>query len=429
MNNFYNKVIIFILILSLFLVSWFQFNHSPEISDMAYVIALGLDVGDTNNIKLSLQFASQGGGSSDSTSSENSSSTASDSIVNTIECSSISSGINLFNSYLSKEINLSHCKVLVISEELASQGISEYIYTLMNNIQFNTDANVIISKNGSEDFLKASKPVLEKMSAKYYEIIPTSSEYTGYTQNITLIDFFSSYLDTASSPVAILGSINNPSTQEEYAKEIVSYNNSNNTSPLDSSEKDSSYIAGETPIDSKKNIENIGLAVFNKDTFVGELNAMQSLCHLIMVNELKSGQIRIPSPFREGEYIDLSIRLAKNTDKKVTLENGTPYIECSIYLTSRILSMDENSENLNKETIKKIEDYTNKYLENNISNYLYKTSKEYNTDIDGFGNYARKYFTFWQDWQDYNWINNYKNAFFKVTVYSNIKSSYLLMES
>lgn len=429
MNSYYSKFIIFVLILSLFLVSWFQFNHSPELSDLAYVIALGLDVGTSNNIKLSLQFASQGGGSSDSTSSENSSSTASDSIVNTIECSSINSGINLFNSYLSKEINLSHCKVLVISEELASKGISEYIYTLMNNIQFNPDANIIISKNDSEDFLKASKPVLEKMSAKYYEIIPTSSEYTGYTQNITLVDFFSSYLDTASSPVAILGSINNPSTQKEYSKEIISYNNSNDTSPLDSADKDSSYIAGETPINSKKNIENIGLAVFNKDKFVGELNAMQSLCHLIIENDLKTGQIRIPSPFREGDYIDLSIRLAKNTNKKVYLENGTPYIECNIHLTSRILSMDETSENLNKENVKKLEDYTNKYLENNISNYLYKTSKEYKTDIDGFGNYARKYFTFWNDWQNYNWLNNYQNAFFKVTVYSNIKSSYLLMES
>ena len=34
---------------------------------------------------------------------------------------SISTGIALFNSYLGKEVNLSHCKVLVISEKLASK--------------------------------------------------------------------------------------------------------------------------------------------------------------------------------------------------------------------------------------------------------------------------------------------------------------------
>ena len=56
-----------------------------------------------------------------------SSSQSSSSLVNTIECSSISTGIALFNSYLGKEVNLSHCKVLVISEELATKGISEYL--------------------------------------------------------------------------------------------------------------------------------------------------------------------------------------------------------------------------------------------------------------------------------------------------------------
>lgn len=59
----------------------------------------------------------------------------------------------------------------------------------MNNIEFRSDANIVVCKNSTEMFLKSSKPSLEQLSARYYESIPTSSEYTGYTANITFGDF------------------------------------------------------------------------------------------------------------------------------------------------------------------------------------------------------------------------------------------------
>ena len=87
------------------------------IDNLAYVVAIGLDVGKDNALKLSLQISVPNGGEGGSSSSSQSSSA----VVNSIECSSISTGIALFNSYLGKEVNLSHCKVVVISEELASK--------------------------------------------------------------------------------------------------------------------------------------------------------------------------------------------------------------------------------------------------------------------------------------------------------------------
>ena len=53
---------------------------------------------------------------------------------------------------------------------------------------------------------------------------------------------------------------------------------------------------------------------------------------------------------------------------------------------------------------------------------LYKTAKEYNCDIDGFGKYAVKYFTTIQDWQAYNWLDNFQNSTFNVNVETTIKS-------
>lgn len=124
------------------------------------------------------------------------SSQSQDSTISTVECGSIDSGISLINSYISKKVNLSHCKAIIISEELAYDGISEYVYTLVNNIEIRPDCNIIISRCKAEDYLNNSKPTLESVSARYYEFILNSSEYTGYTENISLSDFYSDLLST-----------------------------------------------------------------------------------------------------------------------------------------------------------------------------------------------------------------------------------------
>lgn len=200
MNNKVRKVFAILILALLLVISSASYYGIKGIDNLAYVVALGLDKGDNENLKLSLQISVPNSGEGGSGSSSQSSSV----VVDSIDCPSISTGINLFNSYLGKEVNLSHCKVLVISEELASEGISEYLYTLTNSIEFRTDSSIIISKCDAKSYLEYSAPQLDKISARYYEIAPSSSEYTGYTENITLNEFFSAVTDSFSEAAAVL---------------------------------------------------------------------------------------------------------------------------------------------------------------------------------------------------------------------------------
>lgn len=177
------------------------------------------------------------------------------STITTVDCASIDSGIALVNSYISKKINLSHCKAIIISEEIANEGISEYIYTLVNNIEVRPDCNVIITRCNAEDYLNNSTPTLESVSARYYEFILNSSEYTGYTENVSLADFYSDLLSTTTQAHGILGGINNNSTHKNYTN-------------LSLSDKEAVYKADETPIKTKTGIENMGIAVFKGDKLV-----------------------------------------------------------------------------------------------------------------------------------------------------------------
>lgn len=79
--------------------------------------------------------------------------------------------------------------------------------------------------------------------------------------------------------------------------------------------------------------------------------------------------------------------------------------------------------------MKVISDAANKYLESHISEYLYKTSKVFKSDISGIGRYAIRNFWTKNKWNNYNWPNNYQNAFFKVNVDTSVKSGFLLTES
>ena len=134
----------------------------------------------------------------------------------------------------------------------------------------------------------------------------------------------------------------------------------------------------------------------------------------------------IPSPFDEDNGIDLYLTLDDKCSNDVKIINGSPYISCDVKLNARILSANKNSNYFEEENLELIESYANSYIKSQIEAYLYKTSKDYKSDIAVFGNHAVKYFSTWDEWLEYNWLDNYSNSFFNVNVDVNVISSYLI---
>lgn len=249
MNTKFSKPLIYIICIILVVVFTTGFNQGLEVDDLAYTIAIGFDKGTNNNIKLSMQFAKP------VTTSEGGSSDAQPSFIHTVEASSLSSALNLLDSFISKRINLSHCKVIVFSEEFAKNGISKELYTLINNIQLRPDVSMVVCKCTSAEFIKKSKPTLENIVTKYYELAPKSTEYTGYTSNVKIGDFFSNLTCSTIEPYAILGGINTTSQLSD-------------SNSFTNGDKDSDIKAGQTPLSKNSGAENLGLAIFKGDKLV-----------------------------------------------------------------------------------------------------------------------------------------------------------------
>ena len=395
-------IIIFLILSMIFLSGCYDAN---SVETLAYAVAIGIDKVQDNVIKLTIQFAVPRTSDSSSGSSQASSSTVMD-----VNCSSIDEGISLINSYISKKINLSHCKAVVFSEEIAHEGISEYILNLVNNVQMRPDCNLIVCRCDAYQFLSNSIPTLESVPARYYELIFSSSKYTGYTKSVYINSFYERMLNSRCEPIAVLGGVNTASTQDAASS---------------SNSLGDGYKADETPLESKNNVENMGLAVFSGDSLVGELNSIETLCHMLVSNELTNATITIPNPNNYNTSLSLYISLKKPTKNTVKIINDYPYITSNIWICGYILNIDDLIDVTNPDTVQDINDAAVSYLNYYIASYLYKTAKEFHSDIDGFGNNLLIRYPTIDSWKKSDWQKNYKNSFFKVNVDCNIIGSNL----
>lgn len=445
----------FIIILILFVVfitfiAGFSNSYiSRRIEHLAYALVLGIDKGEKAKLKISTQFinvpSSSSGASSDS----------SQIILTSCEANSMFSGLNLLNSYIGKEINLAHCSVVVFSEEIAKEGISSEIYSLINNEEIRSSANIVITNCTAYDYINNSKPNLENLTSKYFDTFDITSKLTGYFSNITLGDFFNNLSESNSDPIAVLGGLNSTARSEEDKSSSNSSgesssssksSNSNNinveASNSNSSSQDveeqekqeietnqNNLVAGKSSIVGGRGTENLGLAIFSGDKYIGELTVWESICHSLITNSIDTCIISVDDPLFENEQLE--IQLSPNKKSKITsnIENDVININVELNLTANIISLNSNINYEDTDTIDKISTATQNRLNDELNKYFDKTARKYNVDIDKYYLSILKYFPYQKNFDDFNYKEKLKNANFNCNTHVNIISSLLITKT
>ena len=442
MLKFYAVVVLTLVFIYAFSASY----TSDSVDNISYVIALAVDENEgEKNLQVTFEFMDT------STFSDEGSSDSKSAIIDTVNASSINSAINLLNAYIGKQVNLSHCKVVVFSDKIAKKGISAEVSELMNNIQVRPSTNIIICKGNALEYIQNSTSQLEKILTKYYDIFPNSSEYTGYTSNIMIGEFYNYLTTKECGNLAILGGLNptispsnssgNPSNESaDGSSSGGSSEQSSTNSSESSSEKSnpkekpdnitslSEMVAGNAPILGERGTENIGLAVMKDGIYLGDLSAIDTLCHTIISGEVNSFLLTINNTEIYEHYLD--IELFENMSPKITveIENNLPRIDIDIKLIGRISGIKDGinySDEPSDLNLDKISRAVEKSIQMYITDYLNKTSTKFKCDIDYFYNHAkRKFFTI-QDWKKYDWSSKYLNSKFNVNVEAKVYYSLL----
>lgn len=402
LKKFFIKIFILILII-IFFISFSYSYKALNIENLAFVVALGIDTSDSKEIKVTFQFVNP-------PSTSEGSNQESKVFQDTIDCNSIPNAINIMNSYLARKIDLSHCRNIVFSEEIAKSGISNFIYTLMNDVQVRPTSNIIVTTCTANEYIKNSKPSLETSITRYYDIFPNSGHYTGYVSNASIGNFYNALVCNSCEPYTILGGVS--SSAEIGSQSTVS--------------SDSDIKSGSSPISGLRSSENIGMAAFKHDKLIGELDAIETVCFHILKNNINSFIISVPSPEDNTSKIDLLVTPKGSTKIKVDIVNDSPYIKIDGAFNAKVYSMDENTSYLNPDVLVSLSNTCNRYLEDVLLSYLYKTSVEFKSDISGIGKYALSNFSTNTEFKNYNWVDNYVNSTFKVTVNTTVDSGFLL---
>ncbi len=350
---------------------------STGIEDFYYIVALGIDKAENGLIRLSVQNAKPTGSSESSTSQSN------EYKIYTVDCESIEIGINILNNYLNKKINLSHCSAIIFSEEVAKEGIKNYINILGNDTEVRPSCSLLVSSNTAYDVLDKVSNSGESFSSRLYEYILNSVDYTGYTINSTFNSFFSKINSSETEALAI------------YTKV------SDNT------------------------VQNSGAAIFKDSIMIGTISPSETIAHLMVTNELDSCMISVENPLHDGDIVDINLEKTTPPIIDVHLINNTPFITIKISVQGSINSSGEEFDYTAPKNIQKIEFAANTFIENLIKEYLYSISKKYNADVTGFGGLLSAKFMTVNEFHKAHWNEIFRDSFFEVSVDTKITSSHL----
>lgn len=378
-NN--SKFIFIILLMPLFLTGCYD---RFELDNLAYVIAIGIDPGENGNVNISYQVAVPV-----KITGEGSESGKDTYTTYTISSPSLSMGNSMLNTLISKEINLSHIKLIVYSEELAKSGLSGHVNVFMSHTEIRPKVTFAICQGSAEKLLNEVSPTLEVSPARYYELLFSSFNYTGFEASSELVDFYTS-----------LQSID----RESF----------------------SMYIKLSDKSGDKKEIESAGLAIFKDSKMIDILEPELIFPHLILTNSLKKTNYAIPDFNDSSKVISMRIDHTGAPYIKVTLDGDIPKIYCNIKLHAHLVSSGSAINFYDSQNKDRLIEELNISIENLISRYFDKTIHEYQSDISGMGRMAKMNFLTWNEFENYNWLSKYKNSIYEIEVDTDVNISQII---
>ena len=385
-----------------------------EVDDYAYVIAIGIDKGEKENLKVTFSFAnpnkiSGGGGESGGGSSG-----GEENLINfTTETSGVFNALNVANDNISKVVNLSHVKLIVFSQAIEKEGISKYVDGFVRDLRVRPVTILAVSEKSPDSYLRKISPKLEVNPEKYINDL-FEKNTTTFLSETTLRDFFV-WENSGSKDIVMsyLGTEGEQRSDEYYeGQNSMSYNiDDNETSEYPKKAENKSVI--------------LGNVFFKGDKMVGTGSNIENLYNLILNG--KASEVSYSVIDENDRLTELSITQTSKPEITVDTSAKNPKAKIYIEIEASIMSMENNDVKENE--YEKLQWLLDADLEKNIRKYLHKTVKDLKVDPIGFGNWAKKNFLTWQKWEEYDWRNKYPNMEYEVSVNARVVRFGLLDKS
>lgn len=397
---------------------------SAEIDDEVYAIAIGVDKGTGQNLKVTVQYpvykggekSGSGGGGGGGEGKEEGQ--VGSTIVSSIEAPSILEALNLFNTSLGRRISLMHSKMLVFSEEVARLGVSRYIAPFTRYRETRRTMRVAVSKSNAEELLMNMKALIGESTQKGIELLFDQYKTNGLFPNSTLSEFYKDLTLSYEQPFAIYSNLNE-------LKGTGQFSQSENSGTTDSPD----FTAGALSRKGGPKVELLGTALFKGDKMTGKLDGYETRFFLMVTGAFERAYMTLNDINAPGNILVFDIRQGRQPETRVTFKNNKPVLGVNLNIEADIISIQSRIKYEKGTAIGGLEQQLKTYFQNGIKKMIEKTQKQLDSDAIGFGRKAAHHFSTVAEFENYKWLDRYKDADVNVNVEVNIRRTGLIYEA
>ena len=287
-----------------------------------------------------------------------------------------------------KRLYWSHAKAIIVSQDVAKEGIVSIIDWISRDIEPRTDMGIFVSREKTAWELLEQQSVTTDIRAFEMEYMLMGNNALSKSVRVDIIEL----VDTISGKGT------------------------------------SSYLPaiGVTLNDGKRTANLSGIAVLKKDKLIGFLNEQDTKFFLFVKNKIQGGLLIVsPDEGHPKDKITLEIFKSK-TKVQPVYSNGKLLMKIDINTEVAVAQEDIPINYMIEKNKNRLKKETEKYLNKNIENIIKKVQEDFDTDIFGFGSIVMKEMpSLWKNIED-EWNEIFKTLEVDINTEIDIRGSGLL---
>ncbi len=373
-----------------------------EIDETAYIVALGIDKEDNREYSYTFQFSAplaiskegEGGEKSEESSKQDEGGKDKNSTVRnlTINAPDFYVAKNMINNFMSKNIDMSHLKLIVFSAKVNEGDLENHSQLLLREREVRPHTAIAVAAESAAGYLEKVNPELEANTSKYYELMSLRSNNL-YAPTKRLHDFVDELTAKESDtvlPIALSGSQTADFPADSSVPEWISAHNSSVTS-------DHSAL--------------YGMAIFKDGKLTAAMDGDSAMIFNLLTQSIQSCTFTVKDKYTPSNTLSFRLIIPERASYKI--QPDLKQITVSQSLQAEFLG---GTLPKGYRTEDALYSYALSVLSRRIEDYFTDLSKEKDADIMQLRRHLRKNFLTWDEWNNFDWNSFYKNAKFFINI-------------
>jgi spore germination protein KC len=350
--------------------------NSREITDLSIASAVGFDKGEKGEFKITVQIINASGII------EQKSDGRSAMFIFTTTGKTMFEAMRKLTQKLPRKVYFSHIQVVVFGESLAKEGIKDTIDFMSRDHEFRSDFFMLIARDNTAKEVISSLVPLNRFSAiGIAQRLQNSEKSWAPSVTVRLNELLSNMVIEGKDPIMT-------------AIKIIP----NGGEPL----KKKDILNPNLP----SNLKVGGIAAIKNDKLIGYFNEDESKGINYINNKVKNTVGSDTCPGKDGFWAVEIINSKSNV--KTDLKDGKPNVNITLNVEALVGEVDCSIDLTKEKTIKKLEKIVSEKAIHLMKDAV-KKSKEYSTDVFGFGNLFHQHHPdYWKENKD-KWNEIFKN--------------------